>query len=247
MGIPDKTVVQLGNSGIMKVDNLVEFDKYTIQQVAYSLQCLGGRILDPTPNVAPGAKILTPPFIFGAKSQKQLLAACEIVQYCETNGRSITTANILWNTVIKNFEAQWKMLKERKKGDNPDVPNITKALPVIKWTQAFGRYLDGIIGHHTIPLSYVIREEITVPVHAPPLIPGQPHSEDHGSVESELVAGESHTHALYCDDKSLVYYKLEEATLSTPYAESINPFQCPKYGRASWLSLNIQYSGQDKW
>ena len=30
MGIPDKTVVQLGNEGITKVDYLVHFDKDTI-------------------------------------------------------------------------------------------------------------------------------------------------------------------------------------------------------------------------
>ena len=55
--------------------------------------------------------------------------------------------------VFNNFEAQWKAIKERKKGDEPEVPKITKALSVIKWTQAFGDYLDRIIGNHTIPLS----------------------------------------------------------------------------------------------
>ena len=37
MGIPDETVVQLGNEGITTVDDLVEFEKDTIQQVADSL------------------------------------------------------------------------------------------------------------------------------------------------------------------------------------------------------------------
>ena len=55
--------------------------------------------------------------------------------------------------VINNFEAQWKALRERKNGYEPDAPNITKALSVIKWTQEFGEYLDRIIGHCTIPLS----------------------------------------------------------------------------------------------
>ena len=149
--------------------------------------------------------------------------------------------------MIKNFKAQWKALKERKKGDEPDVPNISKALPVIKWNQAFGDYLDRIIGHHTIPLSYVVREEVTVPVHAPPLVLGHSHSEDHGSVKVDLVARASHTHTLYRDYIYLVYYKLEEATLSTPYAASIKPSQRPKDGQDAWLALAIQYSGQDKW
>ena len=78
--------------------------------------------------------------------------------------------------MIKNFEAQWKAIKEIKKGDNPDVPNITKALPVIKGTQSFGYYLNRIIGHRVISLSYVVREDVTVPVHVPHLVPVQPHS-----------------------------------------------------------------------
>ena len=107
--------------------------------------------------------------------------------------------------MTKNFEAQWKALKEQKKINDPDVPKIIKALPVIKWTQAIGEYLDSIIVHHTIPLSYVFREKVTVLVHAPSLVPGQPHSEDHGSVDTELVARASHTHALYPDEKHIVY------------------------------------------
>ena len=37
MGIPDETVVQLGNEEIMTVDDLVDFEKDTIQQFADSL------------------------------------------------------------------------------------------------------------------------------------------------------------------------------------------------------------------
>ena len=132
------------------------------------------------------------------------------------------------------------------KRDNPDIPKITNYMKVFKWTQAFGDYLNRIIGNHTIPLSYVFHEKVTVPVHASPLVLGQPHSEYHLSIEAELVTRESHTHALYLDYNSLVYYKLDEATQSTPYAASINPFQRPKDGRAAWLSLTSHYAEQDK-
>ena len=80
MGIPDKMVVQLGNEGITNIDDLVEFEKETIQQVADSLGHPRGRILDPTPDSAPGSTIPTPPLVFGAKSHKRLLTACDIVR-----------------------------------------------------------------------------------------------------------------------------------------------------------------------
>ena len=47
---------------------------------------------------------------------------------------------------------------------------------------------------------------------APPLAPGQPHSIEHGSVEAELIAQASHTHALFRNDNSDLYFLLEEAT-----------------------------------
>ena len=73
MGIPDETVVQLGNEEIMTVDDLVDFEKDTIQQFADSLRRPGGRIPHTTPNSAPRAMILTPPFVFGEKPRRNSL------------------------------------------------------------------------------------------------------------------------------------------------------------------------------
>jgi hypothetical protein len=247
MSIPNATVMQLQNEGIFTVDDLIDFTKDTLQQVADNLRRPGGRIPDPTVGAAAGATIPTPPFVFGAKSQKRLLAACDIVRYYEETGRPLTTANIQWNTVIKNFIEQWNALKDRKKGDIPEVPKITKALPIIKWTQAFADFLHRVIGVRMIPLAYVIRDEVDVPAAAPPLMAGQPHSIEHGSVEAELVARARHNHGLYRDDNANVYYKLEEATRSTPYAASIKPFQRAKNGRGAFRALTNQYAGQDKW
>jgi hypothetical protein len=188
MEIPHVTVMQLQNEGISTVNDLIDFDKDTLQQVADNLRRPGGRVQDPTPGAVMGATIPTPPFVFGAKSQRRLLAVCDIVRYYEETGRPLTAGNIQWNTVIKNFAEQWKALKDRKIGDLPEVPKITKALPVIKWTQAFANFLHRVIGICMIPLAYVIRDEVTVPAAAPALMAGQPHSLEHGSVEAKLVA-----------------------------------------------------------
>ena len=72
---------------------------------------------------------------------------------------------------------------------------------------------------------YIIHDEPNPPAAAPPLAAGQPHSIEHGSVEAELIAQASHTHALFRDDNSDQYYLLEEATQGTQYATSIKPFQ----------------------
>ena len=67
-----------------------------------------------------------------------------------------------WTQVIKNFEDQWKALKWHKEDDKPDVPKISKSLPIIKWTEAFQDFLHQVIGVRMIPLAYVMRAVVDV-------------------------------------------------------------------------------------
>jgi hypothetical protein len=64
--------------------------------------------------------------------------------------------------VTKNFEVQWKAVKDKNEEDTPDVPKIMKTLPIMNWTEAFTDFLDRVIGVRTIPLCCVIREEVQV-------------------------------------------------------------------------------------
>jgi hypothetical protein len=195
MAIPNATIMQLVAEGINTVDDLAEFDKDTIVQIASNLR--------------------RPPagqhFIFGARSQKRLTVALEIVRYYDTVGRTLTPANLMWDAVIKRFEIQWKALKDKKDGDEPDTPKIAKRLNIMKWSESFRDYLHGCIGVRMIPLAYIIREE-DPPAVITTIAPGEPHSVISGSIEEELIMRGSHTHPLYRDDNAAVYYKLEEAT-----------------------------------
>ncbi len=232
MGIQPATLAQLNIEGINTVDDLAEFNKDSIEQLAANLRRPAGG---------------GPPLPFGIRSQQRLEVACNAVRYYETTGRALTVGNVAWNNVLKNFGIQWKALVDKKSDDPPDVPKITKQLPIMKWTEAFKDFLSRVIGARTIPLSYIVREDDDVPDPAPPLAQHQPHSTQHGSVEEELIARASHTHALYRVDNASVYHFLEEATRSTVYAASIKTFQRQKDGRGAWEALVSQYAGQDKW
>ena len=98
-----------------------------------------------------------------------------------------------------------------------------------------------------VPLSYVIREDAAVPAAVPALAQNQPHSTQQGSVEADMIARASHTHALFRNDNKKVYHLLESATRSTQYAATIKPFQRTKNGRGAFLALMTQYAGVDKW
>ena len=87
---------------------------------------------DPNPGAAPGAKISTPSFVFGAKSQKGLVVSIRLISYYEIVVLPTSAANVQWNPVMKNFKVHWKAPKEKKNRYESEVSNTTKALPIIK-------------------------------------------------------------------------------------------------------------------
>ena len=187
MGIPHEAMVQMQQEGIQAVSDLADFEKQSLQQLVDNLRKAGGRIPDPNPNTALGATIPTPAFTYGAKSQKRLTVACDLVRFYQTVGRDLTAAIIQWNQVKSNFEIQWKALKDRKDEDDPDAPKITKGLPIIKWTEIFQDFLNRVIGARMIPLAYVVQIDPQVPGPAPTVAPNQPHSTEHGSMEGDRI------------------------------------------------------------
>ena len=57
--------------------------------------------------------------------------AAKIIKYYETVGLPLTEANMKWINVVKNFDEKKKAPEDKVKADEPDVPKISKALPVI--------------------------------------------------------------------------------------------------------------------
>ena len=247
MALPGQTFAQLAVEGITTPEDLIDFDKDSLKQVADNLRSPGGWIPNPDPNTPAGSTIARPPFVFGAKSQKRLLEACDIIRFYQTIGRNLTAGNIRYNPVIRNFAQQWKALKDRKENDETEVPKVTKALPIIKWSEAFVDYCNKKIGARTIPLAYVIRPAITPPAVASLLATDLPHSKIHGSVKADLINRASHNHPLYRDDNADVYFRLEEALRGTSFVASIKPFQRARNGRDAFFAVRNQYAGEDKW
>ena len=101
---------------------------------------------------------------------------------------------IKWNPVIKEFKQEWKIPVEKKGKDVSDMPNISKALPIIKETEYFADFLHQTVGERNIPPPYVIYESDNVHGVAPQIIRWKSYSEDHGSVEKELTMRTSHNH-----------------------------------------------------
>ena len=251
MAMDHDAFLRLALDGITTIGDLIDFDEESLKQVAVNLSRPSGRIPDPTigqdNGAAVGATIPCPPFIFGAKTQARLIVATDLLKFYRTVGRDVTAANMRWDHVMRNFGEQWKAIKESKKESSPEVPIISKALPIIKWIEAFTDHCYRCIGHRFIPLAYVIREDAAVDPIVPPAAINQAYSATHGSILNDLIHRAGHDHGLFEQDNAEVYFKLEEATRGTQYADSIKPFQRLKNGRAAFRAMVAQYAGNDKW
>ena len=78
-------------------------------------------------------------------------------------------------------------------------------------------------------------------------MPNQPYAEELVSVKEYLISCATHTHSLYRDYNTSLYFYLEEATCSTIYTSSIQPYSWRKDGCGAWFSIKNQYAGKGKW
>ena len=174
------------------MNDLSEFNKTSIEAISHNL-C----------RPAQGN-----PLLLGAKYQKRLIIACDLIQYYDTVGRFPSAVNMQWIPVTKNFEIQWTSLKSKLDKDVPDTPKITRGLNVIKWSESFIDYFHRCIVVYKVTLTYFIRTDDDVPEICPPIAVGQPQSVDAGSIEMELIMRASHNHPNYRVENEKVYFKL---------------------------------------
>ena len=73
-------------------------------------------------------------------------------------------------------------------------------------------------------IVYVI-DEREAKTSRPALATNQPHSEEHGSVESELVKLLSWGQPLFKNDNNNVFDRMDRALIGTPYASTIVRFR----------------------
>ena len=105
-----------------------------------------------------------------------------------------------------------------------------------------------IIGKRGIPLYYVVRPESAFEPVPPALLTDQAYSDEHGSVESEMIAHASHNHALYSLDNRDVFDRMERATRGNlTFAGTLTAYRRRKDVRSAFMAYEGQHAGQDVW
>ena len=160
MNVPNATRQPLRDEGLDSPSDLLDVTKDGLDEIAKNFRQNGT--------------------VLGVMSKMRIEHAADCFRYYQLCGREITAANIRWPT-IKQFSEQWKALSDKKERDKPDVPKVTKELPILQWMETFADYLKQCIGVRNVPLYYVIRPDVARPNPLPDLaVNGNvrlPHSE----------------------------------------------------------------------
>ena len=148
---------------------------------------------------------------------------------------------------LKNFRIEYDSIVKLSEQDEPDIPKISKDLPIMNWQSSFDNYCSSVFGVRNIPLSYVIRPDDAVePEAEDPLLSGCLYGRN-GSLLDDLVERASHQHPLFKTDNQKVYKILSECTQGTQYASTVTTFSRNKNGRAAYQALVNSHLGDDKW
>ena len=190
MAIPAASVAEINNEGINGPEDLDEYDEDMIDDIASAAR--------------------RAPYVFGAKSIYRVKITSHLVRYYNQVGRPITHTNVKWTSVGKNFAVEWKTLQDKKEQDDPEIPSL-QGTTVMKWMEAFQDWCSQVLGAQNVPLSYVIREDATVPAVLSPLQTDNPFSTEYDSIEGEMIARTQHTGPKFTRDNKRVYYAIEEA------------------------------------
>ena len=243
LGLKNRTVQQLREEGITSPNDLLDFDDDSIDVLVTNLR----KPAKKTVGVGAAATLTeVEPFTISAKSVHRLKVAVKVAKYYVDTGRPMDVDNMAWIR-MRSFEIQFKALEERKKADKSEPPKLTKGLSIPKWLEAFHLYCRAVLGVRGVPLAYLLREAAAVSVQPPALMVAEPHSEEHGSIEGEMIARASHIHPLVRMDLGLVYDALETSLRHTSLMPTLSPHRRTRNGRAAYLAIRSQYAGKEVW
>ena len=125
------------------------------------------------------------------------------------------------------------------------MPKLEKG-SIIKWIESFKLRCSNVVGVKNCPIVYVIDErEANTP--RPALATDQPHSEEYGSVESELVKLLSWDHPLFKNDNNNVFDRIERSLIGTPNASIIVCFCKSRDGNKAMAAIISQHARKDVW
>ena len=190
----------------------------------------------------PGANV-------SSMSVRRLIVAIEAAKYYQSIGRTMNTDNMHYNNVLSKFKINWDAHVSLKSQDAPDVQMINDKdgdRKVIKWVPIFTDCLARTYGAK-VPLSYVLKEDEYVPAEETDSLDADAYYGTSDSLHDGLVTDLPHTVAIYKNDNTSVYMKIEKATRGSSVESTVQVFNRSINDRAAFQALIANHAGDTKY
>jgi len=157
MNLTAATITQIQFEGISTPKDLADFYDTDIKQLA------DNRTTFVVPQVVLRKRVGDcPRFCLWSEFPTTCDCSRKLIRFYKMIGRPLTMDCIVWDPVFANFQEQWEALEKREKEDDPAPPQVSRSLPIIRWTECFKDYLHRVIGKKMVPLAYIIRAHVKV-------------------------------------------------------------------------------------
>ena len=181
----------------------------------------------------PGIQASPPP----ARCASRVLISSKAWNYYNDTGREATQNNMHFSLTLRDFNVEWEAIITLAKMILAKVPILSKTNPTLTWRESFKNVCYNNFGVRIVPLLYVICDVVDVTpetgtdpdVTYDPCLTNKAHGNS-GSVLEDMIRRTSHTHALFKQDNATVFTMIEEASRSTHYSNTIQPFKRGKNG-----------------
>ena len=190
----------------------------------------------------PGANVST-------ISTRRLIVAMNAATYYTSIGRAMTPNNMHYTNILTSFKLEWEDYESLKTQDDPTVPEINDKdydRKVIKWVPIFLDCVSRTYGSRG-PLSYVLRDEETVPAEVDDPLQPQSYFGASGSLLDELTARLPQTGPIFKNDNATVYMMVEKAVRGTSVESTVKSFARRKDGRGAFQALVANHAGDVKY
>lgn len=187
------------------------------------------------------------PFHISQLSIDRMEVMIYLVRQYQVTGRDPEAFNMKWTNYGETFLGAKNTTDRLKEKATPDIPKVSKALPILKWKDSALTFFNNVLGVRDIPLAYVIRKEATPPHLPPPLMPNKPYSGEFGSCKAELIARASHENEEFQADNAMVFNFLDQGLRESIYVSCIDPFRETEDGRGAFLAIVLQHAGDAKY
>ena len=244
----DAAVTRITHEGITSYDSLIDFDKKSIEGLpAICKESIPAIAEDAVNGIA--AEVAVNGANISSISVRRLIVAADAARYYKSIGRSLDAARLHYINVLADFVVDYQAYKDLRDQDEPEIPTISDKdndRKIIKWAPIFMDCMSRTFGPRG-PLSYVLRDEVTVPTEIDdPLMPNKWYGAS-GSLLDELVRRLPHNGAIYKNDNASVYMKVEAAVRGTSVESTVKAFSRRKDGRGAYFALIANHAGDTKY